>query len=222
MRNDDSLNTRLIYLHGFNSSPESQKAQNLIQFIAKEFADDQEQGRLDLHVPALPHKPARAIAMLENLIREETAATVLIGSSLGGFYSIYLAQDFPCKVILINPLVTLQHDASTDFLGKHINPYSGETFEIVQEDAEALGQMEVTEIKHQENYFLLLESGDQVLDYRLALEKLPQARHKVIQGGSHRFDSFAKLLPEIMQFAGFSLDRNHAVTADEMQDKQEH
>ena len=208
MRNNDSLNTRLIYLHGFNSSPESQKAQSLIQYTAKEFADDLAQHRLDLHVPALPHKPAKAIAMLETLIREEEAATVLIGRSLGGFYSIYLAQHYPCKVILINPLVSLQHDASTDFLGKHINPYSGEAFEIVQEDAETLGRLEVAEIKHQENYFLLLETGDQVLDYKLAMEKLPQARHKVIHGGSHRFDSFAELLPEIMQFAGFSQDRN--------------
>ena len=55
---------------------------------------------------------------------------------------------------------------------------------------------------HQEKYLLLLETGDEVLDYKLALEKFSNAAQHVLPSGNHRFENFEKYIPEIIEFAG--------------------
>jgi uncharacterized protein len=201
LKSDDSRqSTRLIYLHGFLSSPKSEKAKSLIEYAQNELIELIDQGKLEVLVPALPHKPKQAISFIEELIIG-SARTVLIGSSLGGFYSIYFAEKFQCKAVLVNPLVTLQESLADSFLGHHINPYSGEEFEIEMADAEYLLSLEHTDIKEHEKYLLLLEEGDEVLDYKLALEKLHRAPQHVLPGGKHRFENFEKYIPEIIKFA---------------------
>ena len=78
---------------------------SLIDYAQNELIELIDQGKLEVLVPALPHKPKQAIAYIEKLIMDSTN-TVLIGSSLGGFYSIYFAEKFHCKAVLVNPLVT--------------------------------------------------------------------------------------------------------------------
>ncbi len=202
MSDDGSLSTRLIYLHGFNSSPDSEKAQSLIRYTQQKKVTDDSGNCPELLVPSLPHKPAAAIKQLQGLLADKPDNTVLLGSSLGGFYSIYLAQHHPCKVVLINPLVSLPAQFAQDFPGTYTNPYSGEIFNIDSDDVTFLEKLEPEQIKQQENYFLLLETADEVLDYRVAAEKMPAARQMIIDGGTHRFESFKRLLPDIMQFAG--------------------
>lgn len=201
MKSDDSRqSTRLIYLHGFLSSPKSEKAISLIDYAQNELIELIDQGKLEVLVPALPHKPKQAIAYIEKLISGSTN-TVLIGSSLGGFYSIYFAEKFRCKAVLVNPLVTLQESLADSFLGHHINPYSGEDFEIEMSDAEYLLSLEHADIKDHEKYLVLLEEGDEVLDYKLTLEKFHNSSQHVLPGGNHRFENFEKYIPEIIKFA---------------------
>lgn len=202
MSDATSHGIRLIYLHGFNSSPESQKAKSLLAFAGGALTDSVQGRTLDVQVPAIPHKPAFATDLLEQLIQEFDGEVVLVGSSLGGFYSIYLAEKHGCKAVLVNPLARLHEDMADDFLGRHVNPYTGEEFEIDMQDAEYLLELEVDRISNQENYFLLLEQGDEVLDYQVALEKFPLARKVVLPGGTHRFKNFEKYLPAIIEFAG--------------------
>jgi len=118
MSDDSSSSTRLIYLHGFKSSPKSEKALSLIDYAQNELIDLIDQGKLEVLVPALPYKPKQAIALIEKLILS-FARTVIVGSSLGGFYSIYFAEKYNCRAILVNPLVTLQESLADTFLGHH-------------------------------------------------------------------------------------------------------
>ncbi len=201
MKNNDSRqNTRLIYLHGFLSSPKSEKAISLYDYAQNELIELIDQGKLEVLIPTLPHKPKQAIKHIEELIIDSDR-TVLIGSSLGGFYSIYFAEKLHCKAVLVNPLVSLQESLADSFLGRHVNPYSGEGFEIELADAEYLLSLEHTVIKDHEKYLLLLEEGDEVLDYKLALKKFNRASQHVLPGGSHRFVNFEKYIPEIIKFA---------------------
>jgi predicted esterase YcpF (UPF0227 family) len=202
MSNDGSLRTRLIYLHGFNSSPDSEKAQSLIRYTQQEKVVDDSGNYLDLLVPSLSHKPATAIKRLYGMLADEADNTLLVGSSLGGFYSIYLAQKFSCKVVLINPLVSLPAEFADSFPGTYTNPFTGEIFNIDSEDVAFLQKLEIKKIRQQENYLLLLEKADEVIDYRIAVKKLPAARQLIVDGGSHQFESFNHLLSDIMQFAG--------------------
>lgn len=200
MSDELSPATRLIYLHGFKSSPKSQKAQSLVDYVQNELIDLVDQGRLELLVPALPYKPEKAIALIEKLIYGSDRV-VLIGSSLGGFYSIYFAEKLNCKATLVNPLVALQESMADTFLGHHTNLYSGEEFDIEMSDAEYLKSLEQTVIEQQRKYLLLLETGDEVLDSKLALDKFPKANQVIIEGGNHRFEGFEKYLPQMIEFA---------------------
>jgi len=56
-----------------------------------------------------------------------------------------------------------------------------------------------------ERYLLLVETGDEVLDYRNALEKYRGARQLVIEGGDHGFSDFAAYLKPVLEFAGVAL-----------------
>ncbi|TXI71949.1 MAG: esterase, partial [Dokdonella sp.] len=51
-------------------------------------------------------------------------------------------------------------------------------------------------------YFLLVETGDEVLDYRQAVLRYAGSRQRVIEGGDHSFTHFPELLPQILEFCG--------------------
>ena len=57
---------------------------------------------------------------------------------------------------------------------------------------------------HPQRYLLLVETGDEVLDYRQALEKYKGARQIVIDGGDHSLQSFPEHIPLILEFAGLA------------------
>lgn len=194
---EDRTHTRIIYLHGFNSSPDSQKAQAVSRYFAEAFADKIE--ILDLIIPVLPYDPKDAIALLEGLI-EEVDRCVLIGSSLGGYYSIYLAEKYQLKAILINPAVSFDKKASEGFLGFHTNDYTGEEFELNGKHMDFFNTLHVDVIQYPQNFFLLVQTGDEVIDYQRAVKKFSDGKQIVQDGGDHSFVDFATVLPEIFQF----------------------
>ena len=99
----------LIYIHGFNSSPASAKAQ-----LVKARLEAKGRGA-EYAAPALPHSPARAAEMLDRLVRQHPGAA-LVGSSLGGYYATYLAEKYGLKAALLNPAVR-PYDLLKDHLG---------------------------------------------------------------------------------------------------------
>src|SRR5688572_13048368 len=87
-------NCLLVYLHGFNSSPHSHKAQVMQRFMA-------ERGLAHEYAcPVLPPLAHDAIAAVEPGLK---AGDCLVGSSLGGFYATYLAEKHDLKAVLLNP-----------------------------------------------------------------------------------------------------------------------
>jgi hypothetical protein len=48
-----------------------------------------------------------------------------------------------------------------------------------------------------------VETGDEVLDYRRAVERYAGAQQVVVQGGDHSLQSFPAQLPRILAFAGY-------------------
>ena len=51
-------------------------------------------------------------------------------------------------------------------------------------------------------YFLMLETGDEVLDYRDALQRYAGCRQAVFDGGDHSFTRFPEMLPQLFEFCG--------------------
>src|SRR5262249_16725401 len=50
-------------------------------------------------------------------------------------------------------------------------------------------------------WVLLVETGDEVLDYRRAVARYAGAEQVVVQGGDHSLQCFPEMLPRILKFA---------------------
>ena len=184
----------ILYLHGFRSAPQSHKAQTLhAHMTARGLA-------AGFVCPQLPVSPKAAIVLAEDIIGTCTVPVTLIGSSLGGYYAAYLAEKHDLKAVLVNPSVA-SYRAAEKFLGQQSNLYSGERFEFTQAHVDELRALEVP-IARPERYWLLAETGDEVLDYRAAVEKYRGARQTVLEGGDHSFTRWADYLDDIIVFAG--------------------
>jgi len=92
---------RILYLHGFNSSPESHKARVLQRYMEQSGLDDY------IEIPEIPPQPAHAIALLKQRTEAlgQLGGVSFVGSSLGGFYATWLAEQYNGAAVLINPAV---------------------------------------------------------------------------------------------------------------------
>ena len=183
-----------LYIHGFNSSSQSGKAREMAAWMA-------ERGLADAFAcPDLPHRPAAAIRLLEDLIAQSRGPAKLLGSSLGGFYATYLAERHGLKAVLVNPCVTC-HDKLRAYVGQtQKNWHSGEEYVFSAEHAAELDALAVAAITRPERYWLLAETGDEVLDYREAVAYYAGARQDVLEGGDHGFTRFTDYLPALQAF----------------------
>lgn len=187
----------LIYLHGFNSSPQSHKAQLLGRYLER-------RGQGEYYTcPALPHLPKRALEVIETAIaRASSGPVTLMGSSLGGFYATWFAEKYGLNAVLINPAIHPDRDLRA-FLGVQQNLHSGEKYELTEAHLAQWAQLVVTEITPW-RYLLLVETGDELLDCREAVEKYAGAKQVVVQGGDHTLQSFPDHIPLILEFAGLT------------------
>ncbi|MCY4324601.1 MAG: esterase [Betaproteobacteria bacterium] len=185
----------LIYIHGFNSSPRSGKAQACIDHFAK-------LGWSCL-VPALAPDPARAIASLRCLCVAAGRQAVLAGSSLGGFYATWLVENgFAPRAILINPAVAADEKLADEVGKTQRNWHSGAQYVFSQEYAHSLRELVVEEISDSSRYLLMAQTGDEVLDWQEA-DSYYQDCEKIIEpGGDHGFAGFERHLNTIAQAAG--------------------
>lgn len=184
----------IIYIHGFNSSPASFKA----GLLKREF---ERRGRgEEFFAPALPHRPAAAIALIEELVRTHPGAGV-VGSSLGGYYATYLAEHHALSAVLVNPSVR-PYESLHGYLGRQKNLYTGEEYEFTREHVDELRALDTAAIARPQRYLLLVTTGNEVLDYRQAVAKYRGARQIVIEGGDHGFSAFADYLDTVIDFLG--------------------
>lgn len=183
-----------LYVHGFNSSPASIKARQLKARL-------EARGRgAEFACPALSHRPSEAMRQLETLLQGHAPESVtLVGSSLGGFYATWLAERHGCRAVLVNPAID-PHIGLEAYLGLQHNLYTGESYELTREHLEQLSAFHVEAPTRPWRYFLLVTTGDEVLDYRLAVEKYAGARQLVIQGSDHGFAEFEQHLDAVLAF----------------------
>lgn len=184
-----------IYIHGFNSSPKSFKAECFKLFLKKKFPGD------EFIAPELSDQPLEAIDTLSQCIEQHIGKSqiTLIGSSLGGFYATFLAQKYELKAVLVNPAVN-PHELLVDYLGDNTNYYTGEEYEFTHEHIEQLQQLIIKHLKRPKELMVMLQTEDEVLDYRLAELKYSQAHLIIESGGDHSFQNFSEHCDSIYQF----------------------
>jgi uncharacterized protein len=187
---------RLIYLHGFRSSSRSFKARLLqARFAAAGMTER-------FLAPDLPVEPDAAIALVQREIRPLDSDT-LVGSSLGGCYATWLAEQVGCKAVLLNPAVRPARDLATQ-VGPQTGYHDGHPFEFRQAYVEQLRRYEIGDISRPERYFLIAAQGDEVLDWREMVAHYPGARQRIIPGSDHGLSDFEDWIDEVFAFAGFA------------------
>lgn len=186
--------THYLYLHGFQSGPQSLKARETRDFLAASGAEH------SFQAPQLSPYPATAIAQAAALIADQQQALVLIGSSLGGFYASHLAERFHLPAVLINPAIYPERDLAR-FLGPQHNPYTGEDYVLTEQHMAELEAIRPPRI-HAANYWLLLGTADEVLDWRVAACHYTGARQTVFNGDDHRLQRWPQCLPALLQLQG--------------------
>jgi len=186
----------LIYIHGFNSSPASVKARQLQARL-------QAIGLASLfRCPALPDRPARAIALLEREMAGLPASEItLVGSSLGGYYATWLAEQSGCRAVLVNPAIA-PHEGLRAYLGPQRNLHTGERYELTRTHLQEMEALHVARLTRMERYYLMVTTGDEVLDYRAAVARYSGARQLVVPGSDHGFAEFERHLDSVLEFAG--------------------
>jgi predicted esterase YcpF (UPF0227 family) len=193
----------ILYIHGFNSAPASQKACQLSSVMSTLGLSDQ------LRVPALHHHPREAMVQLEQAIAE-LGRPLLVGSSLGGYYATHLAERHGLKALLVNPAVS-PHRMFDGYLGTQKNLYTDETWELTHDHVAALAELEVPAPQDPQRYQVWLQTGDETLDYRRAQLYYRACALRIQAGGDHGFQGFAGQLPALLSFSGIGTDQYQAI-----------
>ena len=187
--------THLLYLHGFRSGPQSWKSRSLKAHMDALGLGD------EFWCEQLPVSAFEAIALTDAQIARCSTAPTLVGSSLGGFYATCLAERHGLKAVLVNPAVLAPLSLSS-YIGTQTHMYSDEPFEFTAAHIDEIRAIDAPAITHPERYWLMVETGDEVLDYRQAVERYAGARQTVLEGGDHSFTRWDDYLDPILHFAG--------------------
>tara|TARA_B100000242_G_scaffold70403_1_gene44399 strand:- start:6855 stop:7430 length:576 start_codon:yes stop_codon:yes gene_type:complete len=187
MKNKDLI----LYIHGWNSYKDARKAVLLKNEInsSKNFEVDS---------ITLKSHPKEAIQQLSNYIEDhkEQRKVHLIGSSLGGYYATFLSEKYNLKAAMINPAVWAYKIFKND-MGTNENLNTGEKYFIDDLWVQSLQDIFIESITGK-NYLVLLQTGDQTLNYKFAKQYFEGSNIIIDEGGSHSFENLELKIPEIL------------------------
>ncbi|WP_438979019.1 YqiA/YcfP family alpha/beta fold hydrolase [Polynucleobacter sp.] len=189
--------TLLVYLHGFRSSPNSTKAVMTGEAVK---ALSTSEHSYEWYCPQLLASPGQSMDMVVQHIDQSKAdRIVIIGSSLGGFYTNCLAEKYQCKGIVLNPAV---------YAARELEPHVGmmtaydseEPFDFKAEYIDELRALQVERITDPKRYFLIAAKGDELLDWKEMVAFYPGSKQLILEGSDHGIADYATHLPAVIDF----------------------
>ncbi len=192
------MQKNILHIHGFNSSPQSLKAKLSRQYFQEHFPE------INFVCPQLANSPNEVIAQLTQIIEAASDEDwYLIGSSLGGYFAHYLANQYQLRAVLINPAIKPFTLLET-YIGEQTNTYTNITYQVTTQHMLELKAIEQSapsfDDEQKNNYLIMVQTGDEVLDYQEAVDKFQHCRLIVEQGGDHSFIGFDQKLPITAEF----------------------
>ena len=189
---------RLLYLHGFRSSPQSFKARWLADWVARHAP------ALTWVCPQLPPSPAAALAQIRALSAGWPPQTsAVVGSSLGGFYATVLAEALGCRAVVINPAVDPARDLAAHIGHQTLyhDPTAGFEFEPAFVD-ELRAMTPPARLRHPERILAIVAKGDEVLDWREMSARYARGPLKLVAGSDHGLSDFERHVPDLLAHLG--------------------
>ena len=201
----------IIYIHGLDSDANSTKGLLLEGYCEQHYPE------ITVQRPDLNQSPEQVFRYLTDLVTElsKDAKTVIIGSSLGGYFSTLVSNHIGCAAILLNPStqphITLQRfeeDKSADTLEaeshkeKVLHTTDG-GWEVTKADLQWFAHHQLLSVENSSQVVVMLKKGDELLDANLSAAFYKHQGATVIlqDGGDHRFSDFAKHLATVIDMA---------------------
>ena len=186
--------THLLYLHGFRSSPASSKAQKMAALVAEQYPG------VIWWCPQLPPSPALAMRQITQGIANWPGSMAVMGSSLGGFYATWVAEQRRCKAVLLNPAIDPARDLAS-YIGEQTAWHDPkETFFFKAEFVDELRTVYAGPLTTPANYMAVIAKGDEVLNWREMADRYAGASIRLLEGGDHALSDFDTHLPAILEF----------------------
>lgn len=187
--------THLLYLHGFRSSPQSAKARQTAAFVGQHHPE------VTFWCPQLPPSPRAAMALVAQGIEAwPCGAMAVIGSSLGGFYASWVAQQTSCPSVLLNPAVDPARDLAR-YIGEQTSWHDpADRFFFRPEYIAELEALDMRGRSPAGPELAIIAKGDEVLDWREMTGRYPHAEQIVDEGGEHALLCYPAHLPRIAEF----------------------
>ena len=206
----------LIYIHGLDSDANSTKGVLLEKYCQRHHPD------INVLRPDLNKSPAQVCEQLllsiEGLnngkdAEADSSNTVLIGSSLGGYFSTLISNHIACPALLLNPStqphITLQRfyntsisngDSSDGLPNNKVLHTTAGGWNITPSDLQWFADHQLLAVNYPDKVAVLLKKGDELLNSELskAFYQSQGASVAVQAGGDHRFSDFGEQLPKVI------------------------
>lgn len=201
----------IIYIHGLDSGANSTKGL-LLERYCQQYHPDITVWRLDLN-----QSPAQVLSRLIDVVAtlRQSSKTVLLGSSLGGYFSTLVSNRTGCPVLLLNPStqphITLQRFSNSHTLlddiakdrtlsNQVIHTTSG-GWAITGADLQWFAKHQLQTIAYPKEVAVWIKAGDELLNPHLSAKFYQQQGATVTlqAGGNHRFSDFAEQLPRVIE-----------------------
>ncbi|NLZ41240.1 MAG: esterase [Comamonadaceae bacterium] len=140
------------------------------------------------------------IAYNLKLLGGEGHAMAVVGSSLGGFYAMVLAERLGCPAVLLNPAVEPARDLAA-YVGE-LRAYhdASVTLQWLPEALDELRALAPARITRPERCFAVIAKGDELLDWREMAAHCAGAQILLLEGSDHALSDFAQHLPAVLRF----------------------
>ena len=207
----------LIYIHGLDSDANSTKGMLLEKYCQRHHPD------ITVLRPDLNKSPAQVREQLLSLIegvnnsqdeQTESSNTVLVGSSLGGYFSTLISNKIGCPALLLNPStqphITLQRFSDSSISTQDNNDESSDNnvlyttaggWHITPSDLQWFADNQISQVTYPNKVTVLLKEGDELLNSELSqtFYQGQGASVTVQAGGDHRFSDFGEQLPMVIE-----------------------
>ncbi|WP_294035638.1 YqiA/YcfP family alpha/beta fold hydrolase [uncultured Moraxella sp.] len=198
---------RLIYLHGLDSDSNAIKAQVVDAYCQTHHPD------ITVIRPDLNRTPDEVVVLLTKLIGDG-ADTVLMGSSLGGYFATLMSDRTGVPAVLLNPSIrpdisfrrflqdNFSNDKSQALQANTVIYTTTGGWQIVYGDLAWLENHRLQAV-FGERIKVFLQMGDELLDAKASQAFFGQAGSEVLAmaGGDHRISDFNHHVKTVVDFA---------------------
>ena len=131
-----------------------------------------------------------------------TDRLAIIGSSLGGFYANWLAEQYACKAVLLNPVIDPWQIKILDDIPDRSDLRVREWLDFRERYESELKAIRVKNVTNPERYLLFAAKGDELLDWRLMQSHYRGSHQVILDGGDHGLSDFGAYLEKVLSFCG--------------------